>query len=280
MNEPECAGLFTNADLLPVLCNVLGNTTTIKFIIYDGTAKPELLEKLKAVREGLTILTLDEIKARGESSIVTAEESKARLPKSEDIHCIMYTSGSTGAPKGVVLTHANLIAGVGGVFKLLGHSFKSDDTFLAFLPLAHILEYIVEVTLLFVGMTFGYGKIKTLTDGSVRNCKGDIREFRPSIMVGVPAVWETIRKGILTTVNAGGLLKQTVFNGSVKIKKAGVPGLSQLVDSVVLSKIKAATGGRLRLALSGGSAMSRETHEFLNNVLVTVLQGQIIAIFH
>jgi len=273
LNEPECAGVFTNADLLPVLANVLANTKTIRFIVYDGEAKPAILEKLRAVREGVAILTLDEVRKRGEGITLSEEEAKSRLPTSDDIHCIMYTSGSTGAPKGVVIKHSNIIGALGGTYKLLYHLFQPDDTFLAFLPLAHILEYVVEITLLFVGMTFGYGKIKTLTDASVRNCKGDIREFRPSIMVGVPAVWETIRKGILTQVNAGGALKKAVFNGSVKIKKAGVPGLSQVVDSVVLSKIKAATGGRLRLALSGGSAMSRETNEFLNTVLVTVLQG-------
>jgi len=144
---------------------------------------------------------------------------------------------------------------------------------LAFLPLAHILEYVVELVLMFVGMTLGYGKVKTLTDISVRNCQGDLKAFRPSVMIGVPAVWETIRKGILTQVNAGGAFKRSVFNSSVKIKRASIPVLTQVVDNVVFNQIKAATGGRLRVALSGGSAMSRETQEFLSLVLVNIIQG-------
>ncbi|KAJ7748021.1 hypothetical protein B0H16DRAFT_1888512 [Mycena metata] len=66
--------------------------------------------------------------------------------------------------------------------------------------------------MLFVGMPTGFGRIKTLTDASVRHCDGDIKEFRPSVMVGVPAVWETIRKGIVGKVQAGGALRSTIIN--------------------------------------------------------------------
>lgn len=273
LNEPECVGVFTNADLFPVLANVLPNAPTIKLVVYDGKPKPELLEKIKNSRPDVTILTIDELRKRGEGITVSEQEAKSRMPKSDDVNCIMYTSGSTGNPKGVVITHSNLMAVLGGVYKLLKHQLRPDDTFLAFLPLAHIMEYVVELTLLSVGMTFGYGRVKTLTDASVRNCKGDLREFRPSIMIGVPAIWEMIRKGVLAQLNQGGAVKKAVFNGSLKIKKINIPILSQVVDSVVMSQVKAATGGKLRLALSGGAPLSAETHEFLNLTILTVLQG-------
>lgn len=145
--------------------------------------------------------------------------------------------------------------------------------FLAYLPLAHILEYIVELSLYFVGMTIGYGRVKTLTDASVRNCLGDLRELKPTIMVGVPAVWETIRKGVLSKVNSAGAIKKGMFNAGMSIKKANVPVLKQVVDSVIFSAVKAQTGGRLRIAMSGGAAISRETQEFLSAALVTLVQG-------
>ncbi|TBU40745.1 long-chain-fatty-acid-CoA-ligase [Dichomitus squalens] len=271
LNEPECIGIFTNAELLPVVANVAGDVPSLRLVIYDGEPKQELLDRIKAARENMQVLSIDEVRKLGKGT--TPEQLKERRPISSDTSCIMYTSGTTGSPKGVVISHSNLVASVGAVRQLLGHHLRSEDRYIAYLPLSHILEFVVELGLFFVGMTFGYGRVKTLTDASVRNCLGDIRAFRPSIMTGVPAVWEMIRKGIVAKINTGGTLRKSVFNGAYSVKKAGVPGLSQLADSAVFSQVKAATGGNLRLALSGGAALSAETQEFLSVAVVTVLQG-------
>ncbi|CDO68066.1 hypothetical protein BN946_scf184347.g3 [Trametes cinnabarina] len=271
LNEPECVGVFTNAELLPVVSKVAATVPSLRIVIYDGEPKQELLDKLRGARESMQVLSVDELRKLGKD--VSHEELKTRRPVPSDVSCIMYTSGTTGPPKGVIICHSNLMASLGAVYQLLGHHLRTEDTFIAYLPLSHILEYIVELILFFVGMTAGYGRVKTLTDASVRNCVGDIRAFKPTIMVGVPAVWEMIRKGIMQRINSSGTLKKSVFNGAYTVKKAGVPGLSQLADSAVFSQIKAATGGRLRLALSGGASLSAETQEFLSIALVTVLQG-------
>jgi long-chain acyl-CoA synthetase len=276
LNEPNCIGLFTNAELLPTLFQILSKAPSVKFVIYDGEPKSSILSDLAKVREGIQVLSITELRDKGKAA--SNEPLQTRRPKPDTIACIMYTSGTTGAPKGVIITHANVVASVGGLYTSLAHHLSKTDCYLAYLPLAHILEYLAEAAFVFIGMTQGYARVKTLTDASVRNCKGDLVAFRPTIMVGVPAVWETIRKGIIAKVNAGGSVKKSVFNGAMSVKKAGVPGLSQLADSVVLSGVRAATGGRLRLALSGGASLSRETQEFLSVALVTMLQGLYMSI--
>ncbi|KAL9936351.1 hypothetical protein V8E36_004419 [Tilletia maclaganii] len=271
LNEPEVVGVFTNAELLGTLGNVISDTTTVKFVIYDGKADEAAIEKLKSgagEREGFRLLHLDELIELGK-----ANPAEIRQPKGEDTACIMYTSGSTGAPKGVILTHSNLIAAVGGVQLLLIDYLRPDDTYIAYLPLAHILEFIVECAMLFMGIPMGYAKVKTLTQASVKNCDGDLKAFAPSLMVGVPAVWEMVRKGVLAKVNAAGGVKKSLFNGAYTVKKNKVPVLSGLADAVVFKAMKEQTGGRLRLALSGGAAISKETQEFLDLTLVQLLQG-------
>ena len=186
-------GIFTNAELLQVVANVAEHVPSLRLVIYDGEPKQALIDKIKAARENIQVLTIDELRKLGKET--SADDLKARRPSPTDTSCIMYTSGTTGAPKGVVITHSNLVASVGAVYQLLGHHLHSDDTFIAYLPLSHILEFVVELCLFFVGMTFGYGRVKTLTDASVRNCVGDIRAFKPSIMTGVPGTSRARRHG-------------------------------------------------------------------------------------
>lgn len=122
----------------------------------------------------------------------------------------------------------------------------------------------------------GYGNPRTLSDTSVRNCKGDIREFQPTILVGVPAVWETVKKGIMNNVNKSNFLVKNLFWGGMAAKNflmnTGLPGAGVL-DAIVFKKLKEATGGHLRIMMNGGGPISRDTQHFLSMAICPMISG-------
>ncbi len=122
----------------------------------------------------------------------------------------------------------------------------------------------------------GYGNPKTLSDASVRNCKGDIREFRPTVLVGVPAVWESVKKGIIAKVNSGSPILKNLFWAAYWAKSNllsyGLPG-AEILDAVVFKKVKDATGGRLRLCMNGGGPIAKETQRFISIAITPMING-------
>jgi long-chain acyl-CoA synthetase len=164
---------------------------------------------------------------------------------------------------------------VAGVYTLLGHHLRPDDRIQAYLPLAHVLEFLVESLALFLGITLGYGNPRTLTDASVRNCQGDIKEFKPTIMTGVPQVWESIRKGVVANVAKASPTAQAMFQHALSTKswlmKRNLP--SAWLDKLVFNKVKEQVGGRLRFGLSGGAPLALETQDFLSSALAPILGG-------
>lgn len=159
---------------------------------------------------------------------------------------------------------------------MVGDIIGPGDYLLTYLPLAHILEFVFENAALYWGATMGYGNPKTLSDASVRNCSGDIREFRPTILVGVPAVWESVKKGIMAKVNASSPVVKALFWGALWAKtnlmKMKLPG-SGVLDAVVFKKLKEATGGRLRLCMNGGGPIAKDTQNFISMAIAPMISG-------
>jgi len=265
--------IFLDPHLLKVLGNCLTEAKNIKSVIYntDTEVKQADIDKLKKDFDYLTILSFDEMQKLGEENLVDPVP-----PKPEDLCCIMYTSGSTGPPKGVPLKHKAVVAASAGVNAIVGEYISPADTLLTYLPQSHILEFMFENLCLFWGGTMGYGNARTLSDTSVRNCKGDIREFRPTILVGVPAVWESVKKGIVNKVNQGNFIVKNLFWGAMAAKSfmmaTGIPGTG-ILDAVVFKKVQEATGGRIRIAMNGGGPIAKDTQKFISMAICPMIGG-------
>eukprot|EP00842_Homolaphlyctis_polyrhiza_P004198 jgi/Hompol1/477/HPOL_005320-RA len=270
INEADVTTLFTQADLLPVVKHIGSKTPTLKNIIYTGSATQDQVDSIKKAHPHLIIYTLEDLRQLGAANLVP----KVR-PVPSDTCCIMYTSGTTGNPKGVVLTHANIVASVAGAHSLFKDIFADDEYYLAFLPLAHVLEFVVEHFAMLIGMSLGYGNVRTLSDTSVRNCSGDIRALRPTLMAGVPAVWETIRKGVSSKLAemspTGRMVFDMAFNLKWQFMQWGLP--TYITDTFIFNKIREQTGGRLKFALSGGAPMAPDTQRFMTVCICQVVQG-------
>ncbi|KAL2856551.1 hypothetical protein BJY01DRAFT_231202 [Aspergillus pseudoustus] len=271
--QTESSAIFLDPALINSLANILDQAKTIKHVIYNSAedVKQEDLDRLKKEHEHVNIISFEDLRKSGEETPVEPVP-----PAPEDVCCIMYTSGSTGPPKGVPLTHANVVAAMAGINVIIGPYITPSDALLTYLPQSHILEYIFENLCMFWGGTMGYGNPRTLSDASMKNCKGDIREFKPTILVGVPAVWESVKKGVLNNLNKNSALVKSLFWGAMSLKgflmSTGLPG-TYFLDNVIFKKLKEATGGRLRVMMNGGGPVSKETQRFLSMAIAPMIGG-------
>ncbi|KAI1814298.1 acetyl-CoA synthetase-like protein [Poronia punctata] len=275
LTQTEAKAMYTDPHLLKTAGQPLKAATDVKFLIYnDSTHVPISDSEIAAFRAShpeLTIISFSELVTLG------AENPTPPVPpKPTDLCCIMYTSGSSGTPKGVPITHEALVAGVTGLYEVIAETISPKEVVLAYLPLAHILEMCVENIVVFIGASMGYGSPRTLADTSTRNCAGDMRELAPTVMVGVPQIWETIRKGIEGRVNSGSALTKNLFWGAYNLKSMlvskGLPG-GFLLDALVFNKVRHLTGGRVRFLFNGGSGISEGTLKFLSIVLAPMVTG-------
>ncbi|KAK9207034.1 hypothetical protein WN943_017318 [Citrus x changshan-huyou] len=223
-------------------------------------------QKEMAVQTGIKPYSWDEFLHLGK-----VNEMEILPPQPFNICTIMYTSGTSGDPKGVVLTHETIATFVSGVDLFLDQfedKMTVDDVYLSFLPLAHILDRVIEEYFFRRGASVGY------YHGDLNALRDDLMELKPTLLAGVPRVFEKIHEGRETFLGIGikkaleelrplrrrifDALKLAWMNMGYKQREA-----SPLADLLAFRKVKARLGGRLRLVISGGAPLSTEVEEFL-----------------
>lgn len=273
--QSKANAMFVDPHLLKTVKKPLEKATSVRFLVYNEESHlpvpDDEIAAFKSSHPELTVLSFGELRALGEANPAAPVE-----PKPEDTYCIMYTSGSTGPPKGVPVTHAGFVAAVAGLYTVMEEAVSHREYVLAYLPLAHIFELVLENLVVFVGATLGYGSPRTLADTSMRNCHGDMRAFAPTIMVGVPQIWETVKKSVEGKANAAGVFPRTAFWSALAVKsflvRHGLTGAASLLDPV-FAKVRASTGGRLRFIVNGASGIATPTLHFMSMVVAPMLNG-------
>ncbi|EEQ97946.1 Long-chain-fatty-acid--CoA ligase, putative [Perkinsus marinus ATCC 50983] len=193
----------------------------------------------------------------------------------DSVAVVMYTSGTTGRPKGVVMPHKSIRFTIATVIPLVIDYFPEHFTHLAYLPLAHIYELAVHVGVLSMGGHIGYADPHTITRAGARPT-GALEEFKPHLIMGVPKIFEVIMKGAKAKFANLPQWKREIAAAALDYKyQAMTSGRSTpLFDLILFNKIKAAFGGNVSVVLSGGGALSAEVQRFCLSVFsCPVIQG-------
>jgi long-chain acyl-CoA synthetase len=236
-----------------------------------------------AVPHGASILGFAELEDRGRDLSVRepgrAASYDARVAgiRPDGLATIIYTSGTTGEPKGVMLTHTNIISNVKAVEPLLVKG--PEDVALSFLPLSHAFERTVVFSYLTDGVTVVFAE-------TMDTLARDLPAAAPTMMTAVPRVFEKLHARITETVERGSPIRRWLFHwafgvGLERVRRAQADGSSlapsglqdRLADRLVFSKIRARVGGRLRVLFSGSAPLSKTIAEFFAAASLPVLEG-------
>ena len=289
--------------LVPVPLHAIDTPKSSAFILNDSGAKVLVTNKLlkwKQIREAaetpeirLVVITDDKDCDDLEAPIpVMTKETFLKLgetsqlpkeaPKATDLAALVYTSGTTGNPKGVMLTHRNVISNIQGVLKNLQPS--GHETFLSFLPLSHTFE---RTTSYYLALGLGY---TTAFNHSIANLQADFREIRPTVLMSVPRVYEMIYAKLQDGLAKKSKFVRYLFDWAVEVgwrrfcRENGLPVESSsrawldpfvagFLDKKVGSQLRAVFGDRIHLYISGGAALSPAVARTFFALGVPIYQG-------
>ena len=219
------------------------------------------------VRSMKDVVSEGRAQVAADPSLAGLYEDRARRVTAGDVATIIYTSGTTGHPKGVVLTHRNILTNLMAVNAVA--QIRGDDEPMSFLPLSHVFERLALYLFLLLGCQVSFAE-------SLQTVSRDLLRVRPTVMTGVPRVFEKFHHAVLDAVASAPPARKALFHWALRVGWA-VAGarlarkrpplwavlLRPVADALVLGKIRARVGGRLRLMVSGSAPLAHTTGEFL-----------------
>ena len=220
------------------------------------------------------VLLLDEVIDSGQSSGAgDLFWQRAEKIDAGDLLTLIYTSGTTGNPKGVTLTHDNLVQNV--LPSAERAPVSPDDFCLEFLPLCHVFERMLGYLYMYRGVTKAYCSVYHVGDL--------VATIKPTVFASVPRIYEKVYDKVMDKVNNAPPIRRALFNWALGVGRKAYPkqlagedpgGLSYgLANKLVLSKVREALGGRLRFCVSGGAPLPLFTNEFFHSIGIRILEG-------
>ena len=274
LNNSDSKAVFVeNQDQLDKINDIRENLTTLKHIVVMD-------DSLSGETEGASnfIDFLNMGQKYEEKNSFSLSEISSQI-KEDDLLTIIYTSGTTGNPKGVMLTHKNLISNVIATINMADLKSSDNHSFLSFLPLSHVLERMTgHFTGFALGCTVYYAEsIETVAD--------NLGETNPSIVVSVPRLFEKMYNKINDGLKRAPSIRRKIFKWAYSVgeqtahirDKSTLTGLMKikfnLANKLVYSKVRGRLGGNIRFFVSGGAPLSKEVAEFFSYLNITILEG-------
>lgn len=290
-----CAGGITvpiYPSLVPEQIKYIVEDSDAKIVVYSDSEQGDKVAEIRASLSNVThyvtfeseapdgVLTFDQVLEKGKKIFGESPDlfdKAASYARPDTLASILYTSGTTGVPKGVMLTHNNFISNVKGVTDVI--EFSDKDTVLSWLPLSHSFERIATYTYLYKGCSIAYAE-NMLTVGQ------NMPEVRPTVVVGVPRLFEKVYSTVMDNVLASPPLKRKIFFWATRVggkfgqrtlRGESIPKFLEfkrkIAHKLVFSKIIAKTGGKIRFFISAAAPLSKDIAELFYAMGLIVLEG-------
>ena len=262
--------------------------TESKILICPGSAYfNQLSPTLKNTQSLQRIITIDDCRVQQSDSILVCltdwlpDKSDIKIeeftPVTTETATIVYTSGTTGPPKGVMLSHSNILSN--SYAGLLAMDIYPEDSFLSFLPLSHMLERTAGYYMpMMAGASISFAR-------SIPDLAEDLVTIKPTVMVAVPRIFEKMYSAISAKVTTGSKLKATLFEKAIDVgwkkflfqqhRQPWEPTLllHPVLDRLVGQKVREKLGGKLRIIIAGGAALSIDISKFFIGLGLPIYQG-------